>query len=80
MSFGFTFAGKRDAVVAKVKDVKGYGDESQLNRAKASVVAELEAIPENVGVIVNANGHHDHGAKPPYGNVTIDIKTLNIVE
>lgn len=80
MSFSFSFTGKRDAVVKAVQETKGYGDESQLNRAKKAVLAELDALPENVGVQVQANGSHYYSQQSPYGNVSVSVNTITIVE
>jgi len=80
MSFSFGFTGKKDAVAKAVQEVKGYGDESQLNRAKQAVLSELEAIPANVGVQVSANGHHAYSETTPYGNVEVKVNTISIVE
>lgn len=79
MSFSIgPFVGKRDAVIKAVANVKGYGDESQLNAVKDFIKAEVEKLPESATIQAKASGHHD----PNYRNVTIEIgyPTATLVE
>lgn len=53
--------GKRDAVIKAVQAAKTGSDESQLNAAKAFIVAELEHLAAEQIVSVQAYGHHYGG-------------------
>jgi hypothetical protein len=60
MSWGMNFIGTKQGVRKKVEEATGYGDQSQLEAAKAFIISEIDALPAAVnGVKVEASGHHD---------------------
>lgn len=58
MSWNMTAKGTPNAVKAVVEKEKAYGDTSQLETAKALILAELAAWP-TPGVSLASWGHHD---------------------
>lgn len=75
MSWSIYVTGTKAGVKRKVEEATGYGDQSQLEAAKAFILAEIEALPEAVnGVSVKAGGHHDERSR----NLNIDIQSVLI--
>lgn len=77
MSWGINVIGKKEAVTKAVAAVKGYGDESQLDAAKAFIASELALQTADIGVSVDACGHHDSGGNR---SLTIKIAQVHIAE
>jgi hypothetical protein len=75
MSFNIgPFIGKRDAVIKAVNDYQGSGDSSQLEAARALILAELNHVPDSFSVIVQAWGHHD--AQSGHRNLVLTVNQV----
>lgn len=73
MSWSIHVTGTRAGVKRKVQDATAYGDQSQLDAAKAFIITEIDALPEPItGVQVKASGHHD----PTSRNLMIELQPV----
>lgn len=69
MSWGFTIAGKPDAVVADVKKV------SCVPNGLVRCVEECAAqLPQGEVLFVESNGHFDAGDRKTYGSFSLTFK------
>lgn len=83
MSWGWSYVGKRDAVLAKVRAEKLYPGSGALqmnfyDALIAGLVAQLEKLPADVAVEAKSEGHVNEDGK--WSNATSSIRTLNMVE
>ena len=84
MSWSISATGHKNAVARIVKEAKAYPDgspdsQSQIEAAKALILAEIEAIPDDRGVRVEASGHHDSNPNYPHRNVKVKVELVNLL-
>lgn len=84
MSWGWVYTGKRDAVIAKVREEKLYpgagATQGKVYAALiAGVVAQLEALPEATFVMAESQGHVNEDGLPT-SSATASIRTFNFLE
>lgn len=75
MSWSIYVTGSKEGVRKAVAEAKAYGtDQTQIDGAKAVILAAVDASPDGLGIKVEAGGHHDSCQR----QLKIDVSTITL--